>query len=95
MSLDEVLTRLQFLGNPANVEGMKRFGIRARKALGVPTPDLRRLARQIGKRNQALNQRAIQTAKVIQTLHSKSARWIAADALRELTSEAVQKRLRR
>jgi 3-methyladenine DNA glycosylase AlkD len=49
--------------------------------------------RQIGKRNLALNKKAIQTAKEIQRLDSKSARWIAADALRELTSTAVQRRL--
>jgi 3-methyladenine DNA glycosylase AlkD len=49
--------------------------------------------RQIGKRNLALNKKAIQTAKEIQRLDSKSARWIAADALRELTSAAVQRRL--
>ena len=51
--------------------------------------------RQIGKRNLTLNQVAIQTAQAIQQLDSKSARWIATDALRELTSEKVQQRLRR
>ena len=50
--------------------------------------------RQIGKRNHNLNRRAIQTAEEIQGMESKSARWIAADALRELTSPAVQQRLR-
>ena len=49
--------------------------------------------RNIGKRNKFLNRRAIEVAKEIQTIDSKSARWIAADAIRELTSEAVQKRL--
>jgi 3-methyladenine DNA glycosylase AlkD len=49
--------------------------------------------RQIGKRNLALNKQAIQTAEKIRELDSKSARWIASDALRELTSEAVQKSL--
>lgn len=49
--------------------------------------------RQIGKRSIDLNEEAIKTAKEIQRLDSKSARWIAADALRELTSEVVQKRL--
>jgi len=51
--------------------------------------------RQIGKRNKNLNWKAIAAAKEIQTLNpnSKSARWIASDALRELESEAVQKRL--
>ena len=50
--------------------------------------------RQIGKRNLALNRQAIKTAKEIQKLDSRSAKWIAADAIRELQSEAVQARLR-
>ena len=50
--------------------------------------------RTIGKRNAALNIRAIATAKEIQATGSKPARWIAADALRELTSDKVQERLR-
>lgn len=40
--------------------------------------------RQIGKRNAILNRAAIRTGKRIQKLESKAARWIAADALREL-----------
>jgi 3-methyladenine DNA glycosylase AlkD len=40
--------------------------------------------RNIGKRNQALNQAAIACAERIQTQNSRAARWIAADALREL-----------
>jgi 3-methyladenine DNA glycosylase AlkD len=51
--------------------------------------------RQIGKRNLRLNNAAIETAKAIQKLDSASARWIAVDALRELTSDAVQKRLQK
>lgn len=50
--------------------------------------------RQIGKRNRALNMKAIETSKRIQLIDSKSARWIASDALRELTGAAVQKRLK-
>ena len=49
--------------------------------------------RQIGKRNIALNEAAISAAKEIKTMDSKAARWIAADALRELESEAVRARL--
>ena len=49
--------------------------------------------RQIGKRNSNLNAAAVKTAKEIQKIDSKSARWIAADALRELTSDAVQKKV--
>jgi 3-methyladenine DNA glycosylase AlkD len=51
--------------------------------------------RQIGKRNIKLNEAAIKTAKEIQKIDSKTAKWIASDTLRELNSDAVQKRLRR
>jgi 3-methyladenine DNA glycosylase AlkD len=51
--------------------------------------------RNIGKRDLNLNEAAINAAKEIQRLDSKAARWIAADALRELKSDAVQNRLRR
>ncbi len=50
--------------------------------------------RQIGKRNQALNRLAIQAAEEIIADGSKSARWVGADALRELSGPAVQARLR-
>ncbi len=50
--------------------------------------------RQIGKRNRALNAQAIETAQAIQQLDSKAACWIAADALRELTAEKVQQKMR-
>ena len=49
--------------------------------------------RQIGKRNTGLNRKAIETAEEIQKMDSRSARWIASDAIRELTSESVRKRL--
>jgi 3-methyladenine DNA glycosylase AlkD len=49
--------------------------------------------RQIGKRNLALNKKAIRVAEEIQQFESKTARWVASDALRELKSENVQKRL--
>jgi 3-methyladenine DNA glycosylase AlkD len=51
--------------------------------------------RNIGKRNATLNKAAIKTAKEIQRIDSKAARWIAADAIRELESSAVQKRLQK
>ena len=49
--------------------------------------------RQIGKRNRGLNNLAVQTAREIARLDSRAARWIAADALRELTSDKTQGRL--
>jgi 3-methyladenine DNA glycosylase AlkD len=42
--------------------------------------------RQIGKRNPALRRRAIAVAREIAALDTKAARWIAADALRELSA---------
>jgi 3-methyladenine DNA glycosylase AlkD len=51
--------------------------------------------RNIGKRNVRLNRAAIRTAEQIRRADSRAARWVAADALRELRSAAVQKRLRR
>ncbi len=49
--------------------------------------------RQIGKKNIHLNKKAIILAEEIQEINSKSAKWIAKDALRELKSEKVQNRL--
>ena len=49
--------------------------------------------RQIGKRNLNLNRKAIKTAEEIMQLDSTSAKWIATDAIRELESEDVLKRL--
>ena len=50
--------------------------------------------RQIGKRNPVLNARAIEYARRIEARGTRASRWIARDALRELESEAVRKRLR-
>ncbi|HUK29776.1 MAG TPA: DNA alkylation repair protein [Candidatus Acidoferrum sp.] len=60
--------------------------------------------RNIGKRNRSLNRAALRTAREIRSANSgasqrttdaAAARWIAADALRELTSPSVQRRLRK
>jgi 3-methyladenine DNA glycosylase AlkD len=49
--------------------------------------------RQIGKRNLSLNRASIETAQHIQAFDSKAAGWVASNALKELTSDAVQTRL--
>jgi 3-methyladenine DNA glycosylase AlkD len=49
--------------------------------------------RQIGKRNTVLNAAAIRTSSAIRDSESRSAKWIATDALRELASVPVQKKL--
>jgi len=49
--------------------------------------------RQIGKKNLCLHAEALKSSYEIEKLDSKAARWIAKDAIRELTSEAVMGRL--
>ena len=51
--------------------------------------------RQVGKRSRALNRAAIKTAREIQKLDARSARWVARDALKELESKAAQRRLKK
>ena len=51
--------------------------------------------RNIGKRNLALNAKAIEVAREIEKIDDKTAKWIAKDALRELTGEKVQERLKK
>ena len=50
--------------------------------------------RQIGKRNLRLNLKAIAVAREIGRIDDRTARWIAKDAIKELTSPEVRARLR-
>jgi 3-methyladenine DNA glycosylase AlkD len=50
--------------------------------------------RNIGKKNLNLNKKAIELAREIKNIDSKPSRWIASDVIRELESEAIQKRLK-
>jgi 3-methyladenine DNA glycosylase AlkD len=49
--------------------------------------------RNIGKRNARLHAAALETAQEIAGRGTRSARWIASDALRELRSDKVRRRL--
>ena len=49
--------------------------------------------RGIGKRSRYLNGLAIETAQRMAEIPCRAARWNAKDALRELQSEKIQKRL--
>jgi len=51
--------------------------------------------RQVGKRNLSLNRETIIVATRMQEDESKASKWIASDALRELKSDPVQKKLRK
>jgi len=50
--------------------------------------------RQIGKRNIDMNKKAIKTAKELIIKYDKTAKWIGKDALRELKSKKIEKRLK-
>ena len=50
--------------------------------------------RQIGKRNKTLHKKAIELAKKIYQIDDPTAHWIAHNALRELNSENIKKRLK-
>jgi 3-methyladenine DNA glycosylase AlkD len=49
MYLDEIIALLHQKSNPAYLEGMKRFAIETNNALGIPIPELRKLAKVIKK----------------------------------------------
>ena len=51
--------------------------------------------RNVGKRNLVLNEKAIALAERLSSSDNRVTRWIGKDALRELTSERIQKRLRK
>lgn len=51
--------------------------------------------RQIGKRSKFLNKEALKLAKEIKTLESKSAKWIANDAIHELTNPKILARIKK
>ncbi len=47
-SVVEVLARLDEKANPANLDGMARYGMTVDRRLGVAVPEMRRLAKEIG-----------------------------------------------
>jgi 3-methyladenine DNA glycosylase AlkD len=49
MTAEEIIRKLELLENPANIAGMARFGITAKKAFGISAPVLKQLAKEIKK----------------------------------------------
>jgi 3-methyladenine DNA glycosylase AlkD len=49
MDYDELIARLKAMENPANVEGMARFGINSKNTLGISVVALRKIAREVGR----------------------------------------------
>lgn len=67
----EVVERLRSIGDPASVAGRARFGIPETDALGVSVPQLRRLARELGRDHAlalALWRTGVHEARVLATL---------------------------
>jgi len=74
MNVNDILKKLEELGKnakPGYREGMARFGIVSSSALGVSLPEIRKLAKEIGKNHElalSLWQMKIHEAKMIATL---------------------------
>jgi len=49
LTAEQILERLKSLANPANVEGMSRFGINPANTLGISIPNLRKIAKETGR----------------------------------------------
>jgi 3-methyladenine DNA glycosylase AlkD len=48
-TVDQILARLESLGSPEDAAGMARFGINVEKAYGIRIPELRKLAKELGR----------------------------------------------
>ncbi len=48
-SVEEVLRKLEAKARPDQLKGMARYGMVAERRLGVSIPDLRRIAKELGK----------------------------------------------
>jgi len=53
MQYEEIVEKFKSLGNPKNVDGMARFGIKPKtKVYGVPVPELRKIAKLVKKNHE-------------------------------------------
>ena len=58
--VEAIIAELRALARPEAIEGMRRFGIDVQKGFGLKVPQLRALARRLG-RNQQLAEQLWQT----------------------------------
>lgn len=72
MSADEqaasIVKQLRAMADPHNVEGMGRFGMATDQRLGISIPELRKLAKQLGRNHElalALWESGIQEARIL------------------------------
>ena len=52
VSVEKVLEKLKDKASPDKLEGMARFGIAVEQRLGVAVPDMRKLAKELGKNHE-------------------------------------------
>jgi 3-methyladenine DNA glycosylase AlkD len=80
----EVIARLESMGDPANVAGMARFGIRPRTpVLGISVVALRKLARELGPDHalaNALWRSGIHEARLLATMVDEPSKVTEAQA---------------
>jgi 3-methyladenine DNA glycosylase AlkD len=81
-------------GNTPFLDGLALIEREASDDRHFVTKAVNMALRAIGKRNRALNAAAVQAARRLADSPDAAAQWIGKDALRELTSPAVRKRLR-
>ncbi len=70
-SVDEIVVYLKSLRNEANIAGMARFGLDTATALGITTPQMQALVRQVGRdhhRALALWQTGLRDARMLAIL---------------------------
>jgi 3-methyladenine DNA glycosylase AlkD len=73
----EVLKQLEAIADPARLAGMARYGISTTNALGVPIPELRRVARRMGNdhdRAIALWTTGVHEARILASMTDEVAR---------------------
>jgi 3-methyladenine DNA glycosylase AlkD len=51
-SVEEILKKLQAKARPDQVEGMAQYGMVVERRLGVSVPNMRRIAKELGKDHQ-------------------------------------------
>ena len=77
MDCEEVLRRLQRMADPSNLAGQARYGIDTSRSLGISAPELRSLAREIGRDHDlavALWESGIREARLLAALVDDPAR---------------------
>lgn len=96
MGCDKVIKKLEAISDPIIADFKHKRGSKAQNSYGVKVKDLRIIAGDIGVNHRLALElfntgihEARKLAGEIQKIESKSAQWVAAHALRELTGPKV------